>query len=157
MPRRGVVPENQSSDTAVKIGNAVLTHLNLPPDDVDRFYSKPIDDKLLLVMKSGTQDKRWMLIDADSALKVRVAANGTGGSAEGSAVSQRSNGPQRFVIQALLRGPSNMAMVLIFRHLPTFHFWPTAMCDRSNTWKESVLAARALIGITGEAGCGKVP
>jgi len=30
MPRAALVQENQSSDTASQIGNAVLTHLNLP-------------------------------------------------------------------------------------------------------------------------------
>src|ERR1039457_1236843 len=72
MPMCPVVPQGQpsgSSDTACQIGNAVLTHLDLSPAEVNRFYSKPIGDKLLLVLKAGTEEKRWMLMDADGLSK----------------------------------------------------------------------------------------
>jgi hypothetical protein len=154
MPRCPVVTQGESAgSTAIKIGNTVLSHVGLPGADIDSFYSKPIDNKLLLVLKTKDQTKRWMLMDADGLPKSEPLS--TEQVLRDLLFRTDLTEQQRNGIQASLASPEQYgdgSDIRLFVDVPLL-----ADCNGRpiEYVEEPVLPARALVGITGEAGCGK--
>ena len=66
MPRVGSSPQD-TTDIAGDLGRAILLHFGLPPDEVDRFYPEPNPRGLFILVKSGTVERRAIVLDADQA------------------------------------------------------------------------------------------
>lgn len=64
MPRPGCLVQD-AADTAGEIGRAIVSHLGLEADQIDSFYPERNRKGLFIALKSGTVEKRAMVLDAD--------------------------------------------------------------------------------------------
>ena len=64
MPRANLVSQN-TTDTAEKIGQVILSHFGLPSDNTEHFYSEPNNRGLLIALKSEEVERRLIVWGAD--------------------------------------------------------------------------------------------
>jgi hypothetical protein len=64
MPRAGSSPQD-TTDIAGDLGRVIVSHFGLIPEDLDSFYPESNPKRLFFRLKSGTEERRAIVVDAD--------------------------------------------------------------------------------------------